>query len=67
MNKKTTTKKNTSKTTSKLTVKKTMTVAGIQPLPSGSFRVRKSIGGKVISGVFKKRKEAVAFRKSLTN
>jgi hypothetical protein len=65
-------KKATSKTISKTTVKTTvskkpLTVNGVQLLPSGSYRVRKSIKGIKFDVTFKKRRDAVALVKTLTN
>ena len=41
------------------------TIKGIQILPSGSYRVRKTINNKTFSGVFKLRKDAIAYRETL--
>jgi hypothetical protein len=62
-NKKTTTKKSTKKVASKLV--KTNTVNGIETLPSGSYRVRKTVNGVKHSFITSKRRDAVAFRDTL--
>lgn len=55
-------KNKTSKTNKTTTVVSTYkTVKGIQYLPSGNYRVRKTINGQKVDGTFKKLKDAKTF------
>lgn len=54
-----TTKNNKSKSTKK--VAKSVTTNGVQKLPNGSYRVRKTVNKTSYDGVFKKRQDAVAY------
>lgn len=58
---------NKTKSTKKVVTKKSVTVNGIQPLPSGSYRVRKTINGTTFDKTFTKRKYAITYRKTLIN
>jgi hypothetical protein len=62
MKNKNTTNSNTTSTTS--TYK---TINGIQKLPTGKYRVRKTINGTKYSGNFAKRTEAIKYLTLLTN
>ncbi len=50
---------NTSKTTTTVTTYKT--IRGVQYLPTGNYRVRKTINGQKVDGTFKKLKDAKTF------
>ncbi len=59
--------KNNKKSTKKVAKKsvKTNTVNGIETLPSGSYRVRKTVNGVKHSFITSKCKDAIAFRDTL--
>ena len=53
--------KNKTTKTVKNSTKGYKTVKGIQSLPSGNYRVRKTINGQKVDGTFKRKKDAVTF------
>lgn len=59
--------KTTSKSTNKTTKTKSYTkvAMGVYQTPSGSYRARKTINGKTISGNFSNKTKAIAFYKGL--
>lgn len=63
-NKKTTSKKVTKNVTKRA---KLQTINGIQTLPSGSYRVRKSINNKTFDCTFSKMSDARAYRDMLNS
>ena len=58
--------KNNKTTTNKNSTKGYKTVKGIQTLPTGNYRVRKTINGQKVDGTFKKLKDAKKFLELIT-
>jgi len=56
-----------SKQTNNKKSSKYVTVNGIQLLPNGTYRVRKSIVGRKFSAHFTKRKDAISYRNNIIN
>lgn len=54
------------KETKNTSIKGYKTVKGIQTLPTGNYRVRKTINGQKVDGTFKKLKDAKSFLTLIT-
>lgn len=54
------------KGTKNTSIKGYKTVKGIQTLPTGNYRVRKTINGQKVDGTFKKLKDAKSFLTLIT-